>query len=111
MLGNYNRYSKFMLNGQVYSRVPFVEIPVNATDLFIRYDKSKMRLDSLSYKYFGDPNFGWLILQSNPEYGPYEFLFEDQILLRIPYPFDSAINRYESSANKWINTHNISEME
>lgn len=105
MADYYNRYSKFTFEGQVYERVPFLEIPVSAGDVYVTFDKSKMRMDMLSYKYYGDPNYGWLILQTNPEYGGFEFSIPDGVEIRIPYPLDSAISRYESSANIWINEH------
>ena len=105
MADYYNRYVKFTEEGQVYPRVPFLEIPAGDSDLFIIFDKSKMRMDMLSYKYYGDPNYGWMILQANPGYGGFEFSIPDGVELRIPYPLDSAISRYESSANQWINEH------
>lgn len=107
----YNRYDKFKKDGQVWSKIPFIKIKNAETDLFIRFKKGKMRMDSLSYKHYGDPNYGWLILQANPELGPYEFSINDNTLIRIPYPLDSAINRYESAANIWLNEHNINELE
>ena len=101
----YNRYSKLTKEGQVFARVPFARIPNVASDIYVTYDKSKMRMDALSYKYYGDPNYGWLILQANPEYSGFEFSIPNGIELRIPYPLDSAISRYESSLNIWLNEH------
>lgn len=101
----YNRYNKFMTEGQVFERVPFVEVSEADTDIYIEFDKSKMRMDMLSYKYYGDPNYGWLILQANPDYSGFEFSIPNGAEIRIPYPLDSAVNRYESSANAWINEH------
>ena len=106
MANYYNRYGKFTKDGQVYPRIPFVRIPESGSDLYIKFDKSKMRMDMLSYKHYGDPNYGWLILQANPEYKGFEFSIPDGVEIRIPYPIDSAISRYESSANAWINEHN-----
>lgn len=105
MADYYNRYSKFTNEGQVFERIPFIKIPVNVSDKYVTFDKSKMRMDMLSYKYYDDPNYGWLILQANPEYKGFEFSIPDGVELRIPYPLDSAIMRYESSANLWINEH------
>lgn len=101
----YNRYTKFITEGQVAKRLPFLEIPVSMSDLYIQYSKKTMRMDMLSYKYYGDCQYGWLILQANPEYGGFEFSIPDGVPYRIPYPLDSAISRYESAANKWINEH------
>ena len=111
MADYYNRYEKFRTDGQVWSKVPFIKIKPSGSDLYITFNKGKMRFDSLSYKYYGDPNYGWLILQANPGLGAYEFNINDNTTIRIPYPLDDAINRYESAANQWINEHNIDELE
>lgn len=101
----YNRYSKLTKEGQVFERVPFAKIPVNISDKYVTFEKSKMRMDMLSYKYYGDSNYGWLILQANPEFKGFEFSIPDGVEIRIPYPLDSAIGRYESSLNIWLNEH------
>ena len=95
MAGYYDRYKKYRSDGEV-QLMPFVKINVDGGDLTIIYDKSKMRFDNLSYKYYGDPNYGWLILQANPQYGGYEFSIPDGVELRIPYPLQTALTRYES---------------
>lgn len=97
----FDRYSEFRDDGSV-SMMPFVPILDCETDLFVVFDKSKMRFDTLSYKYYGDPNFGWMILQANPELGGYEYLVKDGVTLRIPYPLESAINRYKSSVRSYV---------
>lgn len=96
----YDRYGLLKGQGIVPSRIPFIEIINADTDIHILYDKSKMRMDMLSYKYYGDPNYGWLILQANPQYGGFEFSIDDGVDIRIPYPLDSAIQRYEFEINK-----------
>ena len=101
----YNRYGKLTKEGQVFERVPFVRITPGASDKLVTFDKSKMRMDMLSYKYYGDPNYGWLILQANPEFKGFEFSIPDGVEIRVPYPLDTAISRYESSVNAWLNEH------
>ena len=56
-----------------------------------------MRLDQLSYQYYNDADYAWLILQANPQYGSLEYHIPDNVELRIPYPLNDAILRYESS--------------
>lgn len=90
----YDRYREFRKDGEI-PVLPFIEIERDGGDLFIVYDKGKMRFDSLSYKYYGDPNYGWLILQANPQYGGWEYSIPDSVTLRIPYPLQTALNRYE----------------
>jgi len=101
----YNRYSKLTKDGQVLEIIPFAKISKVGSDVYLTYDKSKMRMDTLSYKYYGDPNYGWLILQANPEYSGFEFSIPNGVELRVPYPLDSALSRYESSLNIWLNEH------
>lgn len=100
----YDRYKNFKVNGIIQPKIPFIKIDKADSDLYIVFDRNKMRMDMLAYKYYGDANLGWIILQANPEYGGYEFSIEDGVLLRIPYPKDSAINRYEASCNKYLNS-------
>ena len=91
----YDRYKDFRIGDRI-SIVPFIKIPDDINDISIRFDKNTMRMDMLSYKYYGDANYGWLIMQANPEYGSMEFSIPDGVSLRIPYPLSSAITRYES---------------
>lgn len=99
MANYYDRYLRFRGNGQV-RLIPYLKIDKNDTDLYIVFDKSKMRMDMLSYKYYGDANYGWLILLANPSYGSMEFEIPDKSLLRIPYPLNNAINLYEKSVQE-----------
>ena len=95
----YDRYK--ILRGDGKSHLfPNVKIEKLSSDIVITYNKNRMRFDNLSYKYYGDPNYGWLILLANPEYGSMEFSIEDGVSLRIPYPLQTALNRYESSIQK-----------
>lgn len=103
MATTYDRYAKFKVNGIVQPKIPFIEIPISDTDKYVIYDKETMRMDLLSYKYYGDASFGWLILQANPSVGGYEFAIENGVEIRIPYPKNSAIERYEDSCNRYLN--------
>ena len=96
----YDRYSAFRNDGNI-DFVPFIEIEKASSDKYITFNKSTMRLDNLSYKYYGDSNYGWLILQSNPKYGSVEFSIPDGVTLRIPYPLETAITRYENGIQEY----------
>lgn len=98
----YDRYESFRSDGNI-DIVPFIEIDNTSTDIVITFRKSTMRMDTLSYKYYGDPNYGWLILQANPQYGSLEFSIPDGVPLRIPYPLNTAKTRYESGIQKYKN--------
>lgn len=97
----YDRYKSFRADGEI-KKFPPVEIDKYSTDLYIRFDKSKMRLDTLSYKYYGDANFGWLLMLANPQFGSMEFDIPDNVLFRIPYPLQTAKLRYEKNVAKYL---------
>jgi len=96
----YDRYSSFRTNGEM-KPLPGINIPKNDTDKNFIYKLGQSRLDKVSLLYYNTPYAGWLILQANPEYGGLEFKIPDMASLRIPYPFESAVDRYVSA----INTH------
>jgi hypothetical protein len=95
----YDRYKEFRIDGQIL-KVPLTLISHSDTDLFITFDKSKMRMDTLSYKYYGDANYGWLLMMANPQFGSMEFEIPDKVLFRIPYPLQNALVRYEEDVKK-----------
>ena len=95
----YDRYKSFRINGDVQI-VPFIPIKEKESDIFIVYEKGKKRLDKLSYEYYGNSDYGWLILQANPQYGSMEFLIPDKVEIRIPYPLDETLLDYSQYINK-----------
>ena len=97
---SYDRYSKFRQNGTIL-HVPFIPIPVRSTDYYTYYEVGKTRLDLVSYQYYGDANYDWLILQANPEYGSLEFMIPDGAKLRIPFPLDTVIAQYNRDVDKY----------
>lgn len=99
----YDRYKRFKNNGNCRI-VPLINIPLYDTDLFITFNKSTMRLDNLSYKYYSSPDYAWLIMLANPSLGSLEYMIEDGVTMRIPYPLDIALSRYESEVAKYFET-------
>jgi hypothetical protein len=97
-MASYDRYYKFRKNGSIL-HVPYIEIPKRSTDYYTYYRVGKTRLDLLSYQYYGDANYDWLIMQANPEYGSLEFKIPDGARLRIPYPLDSVISQYNNDVD------------
>ena len=96
----FDRYSAFR-EGNSIGIVPFGEIPEKNTDIKIIYEKGKMRLDQISYQYYGNSDYAWLIMQANPQYGSLEFNIPDGVELRIPYPLDISINDYQKSIENY----------
>ena len=76
--------------------VPFIEIPKRSTDYYTYYTAGKTKLDLLSYQYYGNANYDWLIMQANPEYGSLEFMIPNGSRIRIPYPLESVISQYNN---------------
>lgn len=100
----YDRYKFFRTDGFVDGVVPFINIPRESTDITVSFNSFTMRMDTLSYKYYGDPNYAWLILNANPSVTPYEYQILDGTEIRIPYPLDSALSRYEEGVKFWQKT-------
>lgn len=96
----YNRYNRFVTNGR-YSIVPSIPIPEKSTDYMEIYDQSKTRLDLLSYKYYGDANYDWLIMMANPQYGSMEFNIPNGTVLRIPYPLNITLELYNKAVDRY----------
>ena len=96
----YDRYSKFRIDNEI-KMVPFIEIPVSDYDQYYEYRKGVTRLDKLSNEYYGCPDYGWLILQANPEYGSMEFAIPDLAQIRIPLPLDGALSAYMEGIDRY----------
>lgn len=96
----YDRYKKFRRDGKIL-HVPFIEIPVRSTDYYTYYKAGETRLDLLSYQYYGDPSYGWLIMAANPEHGSLEFKIPDGVRLRVPFPLDSVISQYNADIDTY----------
>lgn len=95
-MGTYDRYAKFRGDGEI-KLVNCGEVPPKSTDQFERYYKNVSRLDIISYNYYDNPDYGWLILMANPEIGGLEYDIPDGTLLRIPYPLSDSIEDYKKS--------------
>jgi len=100
MANYYDRYEEFRFNGGVRP-VPGIEITISPSDKRVVYKKNSTRLDKLSQKYYNDPWHGYLILLANPQYGGLEFDIRDRDTIRIPFPKDSAIERYINAVEEY----------
>ena len=97
---SYDRYKQFRVNGHI-EVVPGITIDPKDTDYFETYILGQSRLDIISNDYYGDPNYDWLIMQANPQYGSLEFNIENKSLLRIPYPLETTMSQYYSDIDKY----------
>ena len=96
----YSRYANFINDGNI-EIVPFISIPKRNSDYYVYYKAGETRLDLLSYDYYGDANYDWLIMQANPEYGSLEFNIPHNSILRIPYPLDVVLVQYNNDIKKY----------
>ena len=99
-MASYDRYAQFRQDGAI-GIVPYGSVPAKDTDFYEVYYKGKTRLDILSYQYYNDSNYGWLIMQANPQYGSIEFEIPDMSPLRIPYPLSQSIQDYRASIEEY----------
>lgn len=106
MATTFDRYKMFKDSGD-FKAVPFVEIPYKNTDKYTYYQLGNTRLDLLSYQYYENPNYGWLILQANPQYGSLEFKIPDGAKLRIPFPLESVLSQYQIDTQSHIRLYGL----
>lgn len=96
----YDRYAQFRDNNGT-KPIPFINIYAKSSDKKIVYKLGKTRFDRLSQDYYGNPYHGFLIALANPKYGGLEFLYRDGDVIRIPFPFNDALERYNQEVEKY----------
>ncbi len=109
-MATYDRYSQFRKGNEI-DIVPFGKVRPKDTDHFEVYKKNQRRLDVISYNYYKNPNYGWLILQANPEVGSMEYNIPDETTLRIPYPLSISIQDYRDSIDEYYRLYGNDEQE
>lgn len=102
----YDRYKAFRTDGKVYVP-PFVKITPKSTDFFEEYHRGYTRLDLVSYDYYGDSGYDWLILMANPDLGNLEFEIPDGAILRIPYPLNITLENYNDQIERFYTLYGI----
>ena len=98
----FDRYSNFRENGQIRP-LPGILIPRADSDKLAVYKKGVSRLDKMSNTYYNNPYSGWLILLANPQFGGLEFNIPDMSPIRVPFPYDNAVQRYINE----VKTYNL----
>lgn len=97
----YDRYGKFKDNGNV-KPIPGILVTPSDQDKSVVYKLEQTRLDKLSQEYYGNPYHGWLIMAANPKWGGLEFNIPHGEVIRIPFPFKDAIERYNKEVERHI---------
>lgn len=100
-MNTYNRYKSFVTSEGVVKEVPFIQIPNRESDKYAYWDKRSDRMDILSYRYYGTPDYRWLILQANPHLPSMEFMIEDGERIRVPFPLEMVIAQYENDIKNY----------
>jgi len=95
-----DRYLPFREDGKV-KPIPGIKIPSASTDLNYVYKQGTTRLDKLSNMFYNNPWSGWLIMAANPQFGGLEFNIPDMTLITVPFPYESATQRYSDEINKF----------
>lgn len=98
----YNRYSKLNIDGRI-RKMPPIKLSEKASDLYETYERNISRLDNLSYKYYNDPNYDWLILLANQDIADMEYDIPDNTIIRIPYPLSITLDEI----NNKIDAYNV----
>ena len=102
----YDRYNAFRTSGKIFIP-PHIKIQPKSTDFFEEYHRGTTRLDLVSYDYYGDPGYDWLILLANPDLGNLEFEIPDGSLVRIPYPLNQTLEGYSQQIEKFYTLYGI----
>ena len=103
---SYNRYNEFTTDDGV-KYLPFIKLSKKSSDKYETYIRGITRFDNLSYKYYKDSNYGWLILLANPQLGSLEFNIEENSEILIPYPLETTLKDYKEQIAKYIKYYGI----
>ena len=93
MVFYFDRYKEYRGNGEI-KILPGITLDKDSRDKQIVYRKGQTRLDILSQKYYNNPYHGFLIMARNLQWGGLEFDIPDGAVISIPFPLNSAIERY-----------------
>jgi hypothetical protein len=100
-MATYSRYKSFIGDDGSVKEVPFIRIPNRSSDKYAYWNRTSSRMDLISYQYYGNPNYGWLILQANPTLPSLEFMIGEGERVRVPFPLDLAIAQYENDIKSY----------
>jgi len=101
-----DRYKQFRINGMT-KNIPFIKLKFKTSDKIEYYKLGTSRMDLISYKYYQDASYGWLIMLANPEYGGLEFNIPDGVPLVVPFPLETSITQYNFEIDKYIRYYGI----
>jgi hypothetical protein len=88
-----NRYKLIYNQDTLRQNIYTPTISKRETDVYLTYTESS-RLDNISNRIYGYPEYYWVILQANGY--SLEFDIEVGEILRVPYPLEAVIEELQS---------------
>ena len=101
---SFDRYSMFRREGTILL-VPHIKLDVKKSDYYETYVSGISRLDRISYRYYGDANYDWLIMAANPELPSMEYEIPNNSEIRIPYPLELTLDEYNRKAKQLLDLY------
>lgn len=80
---------------RVYKSIIYPIIPLSVTDIQIISNEGDY-LDTLAYRYYGDPTLYFIIALANPGVGKGRFSIPSGTILRIPININSIISDFDN---------------
>lgn len=102
----YDRYREITSNGNVLVS-PKIKIEERNTDKYITFKKGQTKLFEVSDRFYNSPFFSFIIHAANPNVPSLEPEIENNTLIRIPFPLESAISDYRNSITTFKRENSI----
>jgi hypothetical protein len=88
------------MNG-VVELLPRIKYSPQSSDKEEKWEVNKSRMDLISFKYYEDSNYDWLIMLANNDIPHLEFEIPDGTIITIPYPLEIALNQYKNQLDNF----------
>lgn len=98
-----NRYEGLKVNSDGYKLVPGIFLNVKSTDILITHKRGRIKFDELSQKYYGNPQYGWVIMLANSRIASLEWDIADNSVIIIPFPLLEHLNDYNRKIEQYNN--------
>lgn len=92
-----NRYKTVLNYKRPSDTVRLPEISNRSTDVYIQYNAAH-RLDNIANKYYGYPEYYWVILLANGYSTEFDIIEGD--IIRIPYPLEPVVDEIKEKVNE-----------
>jgi hypothetical protein len=96
----FDRYTQLSSEGSV-GFPPTTRYMPMSSDKEELWKLNMSRMDLISFKYYNNPNYDWLILWANPILPKLEFEIPDHTYITIPFPLDDALAQYKQGIERY----------